>query len=187
MSGAPFPLLETPRLRLRELTAADAPALFAIHGNAEAMRWYGADPLPDLAAAHALIELFAGWRRLANPGARWGLERKADGALLGTAGLFNWNRGWRRCTTGYELAAFAQGEGYMHEALTAIFDWGFAQMDLNRIEAQIDPRNEPSLRLARALGFVEEGLLREVARWGDAQHDLLMLSLLRRDWLATRS
>lgn len=184
---AEFPQLSTPRLRLRELTAADAEALFAFHGDAEAMRWYGADPLPDLPAAHKLIELFAGWRRLANPGTRWGIERKDDGALIGTCGLFNWNRAWRRCATGYELAPAARGHGFMEEALVAIFDWGFTQMELNRIEAQIHPRNEPSLRLARKLGFVEEGLLREVARWGEAQHDLLMLSLLRREWQARRS
>jgi ribosomal-protein-alanine N-acetyltransferase len=182
----PFPGIETPRLRLREITAADADALYVIYGDAHTMRWYGSDPLPDRAAMLAVIEVFAGWRRLPTPGLRWGLERRSDGRLLGTCGLFAWSKSWRRCTTGYELAPAAQGQGYMQEALTAIFDWGFAQVELNRIEAQIDPRNAPSLRLAARLGFVEEGLLREVARWGDAQHDLLMLSLLRRDWQTRR-
>src|SRR5512139_756300 len=46
MSG--FPTIETDRLLLREIVAADAPALFAIHSDAQAMRWFGSDPLTEL-------------------------------------------------------------------------------------------------------------------------------------------
>ena len=46
-----FPVLQTERLLLREIVVADAPALFEIHGDAELMRWFGSDPLGDLAAA----------------------------------------------------------------------------------------------------------------------------------------
>lgn len=182
----PFPILSTERLRLRELTPADAPALFAIHGDAEAMRWFGTDPLKSLAEAEHLVEVFAGWRRQPNPGTRWGLERRADGALLGSCGLFNWNRVWRRCTLGYELARAAQGQGLMREALRAVLAWGFLAeadggMGLNRIEAMIHPHNKPSLRLAEGLGFRREGLLREVAFWGGRHEDLEMHALLARE------
>ena len=67
-----FPTLATQRLRLRELRATDAPALFAIHSDTANMRWFGADPMTDLAQAHALIDTFAQWRTQPNPGTRWG-------------------------------------------------------------------------------------------------------------------
>ena len=73
----PFPTLATQRLRLRELRATDAPALFAIHRDAANMRWFGADPMTDLAQVHALIDTFAQWRTQPNPGTRWGIERDA--------------------------------------------------------------------------------------------------------------
>src|SRR5436190_14175882 len=98
-----FPSLETPRLLLREIVLADAPALFGIHGNGERMRWFGTDPLPDEAAAVKLVETFAGWRQMANPGTRWGLQPKEGDGLIGTCGLFGWHRGWRKCAIGYEL------------------------------------------------------------------------------------
>jgi [ribosomal protein S5]-alanine N-acetyltransferase len=180
----PFPTIETKRLRLRELIAEDAPVVFAIHGDAHAMRHYGTDPLAEPADAEKLIERFASWRAQPNPGVRWGLEVRSSGVLIGTCGLFGWNRDWRKCATGYELAPAARGQGFMHEALRAAFDWGFSQMQLNRIEAQIHPQNEASLKLVQKLGFAREGLLREVARWGGQFHDLLQLSLLRRDWQA---
>ncbi len=120
-----FPTLETDRLLLRELVADDAPALFAIHGDAPAMRWYGADPMVDVRQAQRLIEIFAGWRQMPNPGVRWGIERKSDASLVGTCGLFKWNRGWRTCTVGYELARAARGAGLMAEALSAALGVGF--------------------------------------------------------------
>lgn len=177
-----FPTLETARLRLREINEADAPALLAIHGDAEAMRWFGSDPLSDLDGALALVRVFAGWRQLPNPGTRWGLELKSRPGLIGSCGLFGWHRAWRKCALGYELAPALQGQGLMREALITVLGWGFAQMQLNRVEAQVHEDNAGSLRLLAGLGFVQEGRLRQVARWGGRQHDLLQCSLLAQEW-----
>jgi RimJ/RimL family protein N-acetyltransferase len=122
-----FPSLQTPRLRLRELGAGDAPALFDLYADRVHMQWYGIDPFPDLAAA-------------------------------------------------------AQGHGYMHEALGAVIPWGFNAMALNRIEAQVHPDNCRSIAVLIRLGFSEEGRLRQAAYWADAYHDLLQFSLLRAEW-----
>ena len=177
-----FPTLQTPRLRLREITAADAQRLYEIHGNPAVMRWFGSEPLGSLDAAHSLVKAFATWQTLVNPGTRWGIQRGDDDRLLGSVGLFSWNRQWRKCSVGYELAPEAQHQGLMREALGAVLPWGFEHMMLHRIEALIHLDNLASITLVRGLGFVEEGRLREVGRWGGQQHDMLMFSLLRRDW-----
>lgn len=179
-----FPELLTERLRLRETVADDAPALLAIHGDQEAMKWFGTDPPADLAAAGKIIENFAALRQAPAPGIRWAIEaRGGDGKLIGTCGLFRWNRGFRVCMTGYELARAAQGRGYMREALRAAYAWGFEAMALDRIEAQVHPENAPSLALLKQLGFVEEGLLREAGLWLGQRHDLVQLGLLARDFV----
>jgi [ribosomal protein S5]-alanine N-acetyltransferase len=178
-----FPILETERLFLREVTGTDAPAVFAIHGNVELMRLFGNDPLPDLAAAEALVKTFASWRQLPNPGTRWAVEIKGTVGLVGTCGLFAWNRAWKKCIVGYELAKDAQGKGYMYEALDAALSWGFKEMGVNRVEAQVHPNNEPSLKLLKRLRFVEEGRLRQGGYWAGQHHDLLQFSLLREDWM----
>jgi ribosomal-protein-alanine N-acetyltransferase len=85
-----FPLLQSPRLSLRELVANDAPAIFAIHSDANAMRWFGCDVMADLAAASQLIEIFASWRSMPNPGTRWGIEYQ--GQIIGSCGLFKWDK-----------------------------------------------------------------------------------------------
>jgi [ribosomal protein S5]-alanine N-acetyltransferase len=176
-----FPILQTERLVLREITEDDAPTLFAIHGNGDAMRWFGNDPLPNLEGALALVESFASWRRMPNPGTRWAIQITGEPGLIGTCGLFRWNRNWRACEIGYELSVAHQGNGYMTEAANRIIEWGFEAMQLNRIQAGIHPDNAASLILARRLGFVEEGRVREAGFWGGQFHDLLQFSLLASD------
>lgn len=177
-----FPTIETARLVLREIVPEDAQALFEIHGDESLMRWFGADPLNDIAGAEKLVSLFASWRAQPNPGTRWGIQLKGEDRLSGTCGLFAWNRAWRKCAIGYELAACAHGEGYMHEALCSVLDWGFENMALNRIEAQVHPQNAASIRSISRLDFQQEGLLRALGYWRGEYHDMLQYSLLRRDW-----
>ncbi|MFL6699740.1 MAG: GNAT family N-acetyltransferase [Vitreoscilla sp.] len=181
-----FPSLSTKRLQLREIVASDAPALLAIHGDREAMKWFGSDPPTDLEAAEKVIAGFANLRQQPSSGVRWGIvhaDPARGGALLGTCGVFRWNRGWRTCLTGYELARQAQGHGYMAEALRAIFAWAFEAMAVERIEAQVHPLNTPSRLLLKRLGFVEEGLLREAGLWMGERRDLVQLGLLKREFV----
>ena len=128
------------------------------------------------------VRLFEGWRQQADPGTRWGLELKATPGLMGTCGLFAWNRGWRKCSPGYELSPAAVGKGLMREALGTVLDWGFQEIQLNRIEAQVHEKNASSLALLTRLGFVQEGCLRQVAYRAGRHHDLLQFSLLASDW-----
>ena len=182
-----FPSLSTARLQLREIVASDAPALLAIHRDREAMKWFGTDPLADLEAAEKVIAGFANLRQPPGSGVRWGIvhaDPARGGALLGTCGVFRWNRGWATCLTGYELARHAQGQGFMTEALRAVYAWSFETLAIERIEAQVHPRNAPSLALLKRLGFVEEGLLREAGRWLGERRDLVQLGLLKREFVA---
>ena len=177
-----FPTLKTERLRLREIVAADTPALFAIHSDADAMRWFGTDPLTGIHEALKLVETFAEWRKASNPGTRWAIVDSKTDRLIGTCGLFKWSPSRRSCSVGYELARDAWGVGFMCEALTAVLGWGFEHMSLNRIEAQVHPENEPSIKLINRLGFVREGLLRQAGFWLGEYRDLIQFSLLRTEY-----
>lgn len=178
-----FPVLTTPRLQLRQLVPSDGAALFAIHSDAEWMKWYGTEPMNNPHQAVELAELFSAWFA-AETGYRWALQREADNTLLGTCGLFRWNKNWRNCLVSYEIARAFQGQGYMREALEAVIDYGFASMGLHRIQAETHPDNAASIRLAVGMGFRREGVHRDQAFWGGRFHDLNCYSLLEADWRA---
>jgi [ribosomal protein S5]-alanine N-acetyltransferase len=101
--------------------------------------------------------------------------------LIGTVSLFALDLGNRRAEIGYALHRSAWGHGYAAEAVTGVVDHAFGELGLNRLEADIDPRNEASARLLDRLGFRREGLLRE--RWivaGEVS-DSALYGLLRSD------
>jgi len=175
--------LATPRLLLRPLVAADAPTLFTAFSDPETTRYWSTAPWPSVADAQTLIAK----DRLALPAGeylRLGLELRATGALIGMCNLFQWVRPCRRAELGYGMQRAHWGHGLMHEALTALLRFGFEQLDLNRVEADVDPRNVGSVRSLERLGFIKEGLLRE--RWivdGEVS-DTGFYGLLRSDWSA---
>lgn len=177
--------LATPRLRLRPYRPDDAAALFTIFSDPLVMRYWSTPPWTEMAQAERTIERDA--QSMAERAhLRLGIERLADGALIGQCTLFAFVPSCRRAEVGYCLASSAWGQGYMHEALPALLRHGFEQLDLNRIEADIDPRNAASARTLERLGFRLEGTLRE--RWivdGEVS-DSGLYGLLRREWAQQR-
>jgi len=175
--------LETPRLRLRPLVERDAQALFGIFGDPRVMRYWSTPPWQSIDEAHALVARDRD-TMAAGEHVRLGIERGEDGLLLGTCSLFNIVGASRRAEVGYALAPSAWGKGLVQEAVGELLRFAFATLALNRLEADIDPRNEPSARSLERLGFVREGLLRE--RWivdGEVS-DSALYGLLAHDWRA---
>lgn len=175
--------LHTPRLLLRPLRAADAQGLFDIFSDAEVMRYWSTAPWPTIDEAHAMIA--RDFKAMpAGEYLRFGLEHVADQALIGTCTLFSISPTCRRAEVGYGLASAAWGKGYMNEALTALLDYGFSEMKLNRVEADIDPRNHASAKSLERLGFTREGFLRE--RWivDGVVSDTALYGLLQTEWKA---
>jgi RimJ/RimL family protein N-acetyltransferase len=172
--------LHTDRLVLRPLRETDADALFAIFSDARVMRYWSTSPWTSRQPAQDMIA--ADLAQTTRDHLRLGIELVERGLLLGTCSLFSINFTCRRAEVGYGLGSFAWGQGYMHEALRALLDFGFGELDLNRIEADIDPRNGASARTLERLGFAREGYLRE--RWivGDEVSDTALYGLLRREW-----
>lgn len=107
---------------------------------------------------------------------------KALDQAVGTALLFRWEQASARAELGYVLGRAHWGRGVMREALTALIDFAFDALQLNRLEAEVNPANMPSLVLLKRLGFQQEGLLRE--RWAakGQTYDVIVHGLLRREW-----
>ena len=175
--------LQTRRLRLRPYRESDASALFAVFSDPRVMRYWSSPAWTPIEQAHDVI---ARDQEGIRTGSHLGLaiEGLEDGVLLGQCTLYGWSKQCRRAEVGYCLGSTGWGQGYMAEALGALITYGFDAMDLNRIEADIDPRNHRSAALLEKLGFVQEGFLRE--RWivGDEISDSALYGLLRRNWRA---
>lgn len=178
----PQPELRSPRLRLREVRADDAPALFAIHSDRRVMRYWSYPAWTELAQAERKVADIQRQRREQEM-LVWAIADAHDDRLIGTSAVFAMQRGQGRAEIGYSLHPDWQGRGLASEALRLILRHLFDGLGLRRIEADIDPRNQASCRLVERLGFVREGVLRE--RWdvNGELADSALYGLLRRDFI----
>ena len=177
---------ELPRLRghnvdLRALADSDAPAILATFGDRDVMEFWSSPPLADLAAATALIgDIRTSFmqRRFF----QWGIVFRETGDVVGTCTLFNVELEHRRAEIGFALRRAVWGKGLARDAVEALIRFAFMTMELHRLEADTDPRNQRSLKLLERQGFRREGYLRE--RWHHLGRvdDAISLGLLRREW-----
>jgi len=177
-----FPQFETKNLLLRRIHPADASALFKVLADDEVTEFYDDDAFTDISQARGQIEAWEnGYKKLGC--IRWGITRKGEGYLIGSCGYYGFHTWYKRASIGYELGRNHWRQGIMTEALTAIIDFGFGDIELNRLEAVIMPDNTASIKMLEKLRFRKEGLLEEYERWGSKGFvDLCMFSLLRKTW-----
>jgi RimJ/RimL family protein N-acetyltransferase len=175
--------LPTDRLRLRFLSETDLQAIYDIFSHPEVMRYWSYPPWTDPSQAEQwLLGVQEDYQ--SGTALQLGIERRTVPALVGTCTLFQFHAASRRAEIGYALGRPFWGVGYMHEALQALLGYAFQTLELNRLEADIDPRNRASAKTLERLGFQKEGHLRE--RWivNEEVCDTDLYGLLRRDWQA---
>ncbi len=175
--------LRTERLTLRWLDARDLAAQFSIHSSPAVARYGAGAAWTEMAQAEAALA-----RDLADyaSGAamRLAITLTGTGEVIGNCSLYAFDANNRRADIGYALAPAHWGQGYLREALRALIEYGFGSLNLNRIEADTDPRNSASIKALEALRFQKEGYLRE--RWlvNGEVCDTVFFGLLRSDWRA---
>jgi RimJ/RimL family protein N-acetyltransferase len=156
-----LPLIDGPRVRLRSLRGSDAPALFALHGDPTVMRYWSTTAWLSIDDAYEHLRHAASVQ--ADGAYPWAIASTDSDELIGSVSLFNISQTHRRGELGYSLASTHWGQGLAGEAIRLALAYVFDVLELERVEADTDPRNLGSRRLLERLGFVLEGTMRR--RW----------------------
>lgn len=177
-----IPELNTDRLILRKLVKKDAKQIYSIWSDPKVTEYMNISAMHSVEEACEMIELLDHASRNED-GFRWAIVHKETGKVIGSCGFNHWQlEGAFRGEIGYELAASYWRKGYMTEAIQAMLHYGFETMGLNRIEALVDPRNNPSQQLLASLSFQCEGLLRQLQYTSTGYKDMQMHSILFEEW-----
>ena len=105
-----------------------------------------------------------------------------EAEMLGWIQLSNLNLTWGTAEVGIVIDEELWGSGYGHDALTAILKYGFEDLRLHRIGAEILSINSPSKRLFEKLGFSHEGVKREAMFTSGRHLDVDVFGLLSRNF-----
>jgi len=176
------PELATARLVLRELRVTDAASVATGAGDRRVAQHLIQVPSPyPIALARRWVLHRIDWWELGR-GVTFAVTLAGDpGTLLGTVSLRHYVRD-RRAELGYWLAAPAWGKGFATEAARAAVDFGFRELALARVYAQVIAGNRASLAVLDKLGMVNEGVKRQHVSKARRLHDVVLYGLLRDEW-----
>lgn len=176
-----FPIIETRRLILREVTTEDADDLFTYLSDKDVVKHMGLEPYQTVKDVMDEIRWYHSIRK-EGTGIRWGITLKDSGEVIGSCGFLNRLTKHYRTEVGFELSKEYWGKGIVSEALEAVVKYGYQHFQLERIEALIVPANLSSQKLVEKLGFKREGLLRHYEYTCGKFDDLYMYSIIKKDY-----
>jgi RimJ/RimL family protein N-acetyltransferase len=151
--------METERLILREFRAGDLDPYAATLADEEVMRHMGGKPMIREDSWRRLLSGVGMWAMLGlGP---WAVERKADGAMVGHCGFFQFHRDMvppilGEPEMGWIFDRSVHGQGIAFEACVAALDWAEREIRAESYPAIIDLENFASIKLAERLGFVRQ-------------------------------
>ena len=161
--------LDTPRLRLRLLQPADAPALYRILADPAVSRWI------YFIARPYTLDHAESWCARARGGAESGQEllfaavEKSSGMMIGNAGLHLLDHG-ASGEIGYWLGARHHGQGLATEIAAALVRLGAECAGLATLTATAAPDNVSSVRVLEKNGFTRTGAIDVTAADGSRRH-----------------
>jgi [ribosomal protein S5]-alanine N-acetyltransferase len=168
------------RVTIRPPTLRDWPAFQAAVRRSRALHRSWVAPPKTRGAYEAYV------RRVASDSHRGFLVvRRQSDEIVGVINLGSIIRGLLQgAYVGYYAFAPHAGEGLMREGMQLVLKHAFRKLKLHRLEANIQPGNHASIRLARSCGFVREGFSRRYlkvgGRWKDHERWAILAEDLRR-------
>jgi ribosomal-protein-alanine N-acetyltransferase len=180
-----IPRIRTSRLLLRALHPTDMEALFFLRSDEEVMRYIDRPRAQQLHDIKIFIEQ-ANADIEERTGLTWGICFPDQNTLFGYIGYWRMQPSNYRAEVGYALHPDYQGKGFAREALEAVIDFGFNQMGLHSIEANINPDNDASRQLLLRCGFVKEAYFRQNYLFNGQFLDSEIYSLLSTDVTSKR-
>ncbi|UKS31357.1 GNAT family N-acetyltransferase [Paenibacillus sp. HWE-109] len=178
-----FPIVKSDKLILKKIEEHHLDEIYAIYSNDQVFEFCGIIPKHNKATVKSMIGHFE--RDFTKrTKIKWGIfTLTASEQLVGIIEVFDLNQKVNMVTIGYFLAESHWGKGIASEAVKILVEYLFREINVNRIQAEVMPRNEISKKVLLKNGFRQEGLLRQAAVWsGKGIVDLEIYGLLKEDY-----
>lgn len=182
----PFPIIETPRLILRKLEKQDSADMYEYACRSETTRYLLWNPHPSIAYTKSYLNMV---QKMYRTGGYydWAVIEKESGRMIGTCGFARLDERHSIGEIGYVLNKAFHHKGYATEAASAVIEFGFRKLGLNRIEGRYMAENEASRRVMEHCGMTYEGTLRQLMLVRGSYRDIGLCALLKSDYTEMQS
>lgn len=183
-----FDLLTTPRLELRACHSEHAEDLFPAMHNPEVSHYLAWPPHQSVEETREVLESLMAAHAMGR-GYHWTIFYNGQGCgMVSLIDVRRTHRLWQLhvAEIAYWLAPECQNRGLATEAVLAIVEAAFLQLDFNRLLIMYTSENIPSSRIPNKLGFRYVGYERQMFKKDERWYDMNRCELLRDDWLHHR-
>lgn len=176
-----FPVLNVNEdifLRQPEFTNMDTNSMYLIYNDPLVIKYVpdGCIPKGIDGAKHEVQHYYNVYD--SRNGIYWFVARKSDNVVIGTCGIFSWDRYNQKAEMAYNILGKYHGQGIMTQVINKVVDYAFRNMNLVRLECQLDPSNIGSWRVLEKNGFKKDGILPKYRLYKDNRHiDVLVCSI----------
>ena len=177
-----IPDLSTERLLLRKIRLNDAPDMFEYSKDPEVTKYLLWDPHPTVEHTRNYIDYLQD-RYRDGKYYDWAVILKSSGKMIGTCGFSSILPEHRSAEVGYVLNPAFRGQGIAGEALSAVLDFAFRKMALNRVEAKCVAENASSERVMQKVGMTFEGVARSALLVKGEFRNIKIYSMLRSEYV----
>lgn len=152
--------LSTERLFLRKMKASDSESLYKIWSDPEVTKYMNIDSFTDKSQAKDMIDLLDKLSQ-ENKAVRYSIIEKKSNKIIGSCGYNSLDFENSKVEVGYDISKTYWGNGFAPEAILSLVDYAFNSLNINRIEAKVEPENINSIKVLQKLNFTLEGTMRK--------------------------
>lgn len=144
------PILETPRLLLRELQTGDAEKFYQLNLNPNVIRYTGNAAFKDTEEAFLFLENYLDYKQ--NGYGRWAVIEKSNDEFLGWCGL-KYDKVLDETDIGFRFFEAHWNKGYATESAKACIAYGFQELHLQTIIGRAMTENVASIKVLEKIGL----------------------------------
>lgn len=177
-----IPILKTERLTLRKLTVSDCFDMYEYSKLSEVTEYLTWSPHPDLEYTKVYLKSLPHHYKTGSF-YDWAIVLNGEEKMIGTCGFTRFDLANNSAEIGYVINPQYRGRGIAKEAATAVLEYGFSTLGLNRIEARYMAGNIASRRVMEKLGMSYEGVKRASLLVKGSYRDVGTCAILKNEFL----
>lgn len=187
MGDEGFTRIESERLILRRFRDSDLGPFVAYRNDPKVARYQSWDSYDEQDARTFIREMESAQPGVPDEWFQFAIESKEMGLLIGDCALQVDGQESYRAEIGFTLAREHQGKGFASEAVSRLLDYAFEALELHRVVAITDCRNEPSWALLERVGLRREGHFLQNVWFKGEWSDEYLYAVLKDEWLKKRA
>ncbi|WP_297706388.1 GNAT family N-acetyltransferase [uncultured Eudoraea sp.] len=144
------PIIETPRLVLREFVLNDAENIWELNSDPEVIKYTGDPPFATVEKAREFLLNYKDYKK--NGFGRWAVITKVSDSFIGWCGLKLNEQ--NLVDLGFRFFKREWNKGYATEAAAACLEHGFLKLNLKEIIGRVARQNKASIKILEKLSMV---------------------------------